>query len=75
MMDSVQTAWQANLKVNMALLNHLTPEMLEARTPGGGFSVAQHLAHIVGVTNILGLEARQKFGETAQPLHDQRRPG
>lgn len=54
MTSSVQTAWQANLKVNMALLNHLTPEMLDARTPGGGYSVAQHLAEIVGTTKNWG---------------------
>jgi uncharacterized damage-inducible protein DinB len=54
MTGSVQTAWQANLKVNMALLEHLTPEMLDARTPGGGYSVAQHLAEIVGTTKNWG---------------------
>ncbi len=52
--DAVQTAWQANLKVNQILLEHLTPEMLNARTPGGGYSAAQHLAHIVGVTKYRG---------------------
>lgn len=54
MTGPVQTAWQANLKVNMALLEHLTPEMLGARTPGGGYSVAQHLAEIVGTTKYWG---------------------
>ena len=54
MMDSVQTAWQANLKVNTMLVNHLTPEMLDARTPGGGYSVALHLAHLVGTTKYWG---------------------
>jgi uncharacterized damage-inducible protein DinB len=52
--DSVQDAWNANLEVNLVLLEHLTPEMLEARTPGGGFSVAQHLAHLVGTTKYWG---------------------
>ena len=55
-LDPVQTAWQANLRVNQTLLEHLTLEMLEARTPGGGFSVAQHLAHIVGVTKYRGVQ-------------------
>ena len=54
MMNSVQTAWQANLKVNTVLVNHLTPEMLDARTPGGGYSVALHLAHLVGTTKYWG---------------------
>jgi uncharacterized damage-inducible protein DinB len=42
-------AWQTNTRVNRLLLAHLTPAMLAAQTPGGGFSVAQHLAHMVGV--------------------------
>ncbi len=54
--SAVQTAWQANLKVNQVLLEHLTPEMLQARTPGGGYSVGQHLAHIVGVTKYRGTQ-------------------
>lgn len=53
-MNSVQTAWQANLKVNQTLVDHLNLEMLNARTPGGGYSVAQHLAHIVGTTKYWG---------------------
>lgn len=52
--DTVQAAWQANLRVNEVLLGHLTPEMLDARTPGGGYSVAQHLAHMVGTTKYWG---------------------
>lgn len=45
---SVQAAWQTNLKVNLVLVDHLTSEMLDARTPGGGYTAAQHLAHLVG---------------------------
>ncbi len=63
MMDSVQTAWQANLKVNTVLVNHLTPEMLDARTPGGGYSVALHLAHLVGVTKSWGSKLDKNLGE------------
>ncbi len=51
---SVRAAWGRNLEVNRALVGHLTPEMLGARTSGGGFSVAQHLSHIVGVTKFWG---------------------
>lgn len=43
--NSVQNAWDANLEVNLVLL-----KMLKVRTPGGGYSVAQHLAHLVGTT-------------------------
>ena len=46
-MNDFTSAWQANAAINDALLNHLTPEMLEAGTPGAGYTVAQHLAHMV----------------------------
>lgn len=61
--DAVQTAWQANLRVNEVLLKHLTPEMLDARTPGGGYSVARHLAHIVGTTKYWGSKLDKNLGE------------
>ena len=48
---SVKSAWQVNSRVDDALLEHLTPEMLHAETPGGGYSVAQHLAHLTGSLN------------------------
>jgi uncharacterized damage-inducible protein DinB len=51
---SVKEAWQANTRVNTALLEHLTPEMLDAHTPGVGYSVAQHLAHMTQVTKYWG---------------------
>ena len=38
--------WLANTRVNLALLEYIDPNMLKAQTPGGGYSVAQHLAHI-----------------------------
>jgi uncharacterized damage-inducible protein DinB len=44
--ESVKEAWLVNDKVNKVLLEHLTPDMVEAKTPGGGYSVAQHLAHM-----------------------------
>ena len=59
--SAAQTAWQANLKVNQILLEHLTPEMLQARTPGGGFSVAQDLAHMVGVTKYRGIQLDERL--------------
>ncbi len=42
----ISKAWAANNAVNNELLAHLTPPMLEAVTPGGGYSTAQHLAHM-----------------------------
>lgn len=46
-MSDVTVAWNANAAINDVPLNHLTPAMLEATTPGGGYTVAQHLAHMV----------------------------
>lgn len=46
----------------MALLEHLTPEMLDARTPGGGYSVARHLAHIVSSTKYWGSRLDKNLG-------------
>jgi uncharacterized damage-inducible protein DinB len=54
--ESVRQAWGNNLRVNQVVLSHLTPEMLGARTPGGGMSVAQHLAHIVGTVKYWGTQ-------------------
>lgn len=60
-------AWQTNNAVNDVLLAHLTPAMLEVQTLGGGFSVAQHLAHMVFVQKswLWSLSP-----EAVQPLED-----
>ncbi len=52
--DAVEAAWQRNLAVNRALLEHLQPPMLGARSPGGGASVAQVLAHMAGTVKFWG---------------------
>lgn len=44
--EATKESWLINDKVNKVLLGHLTPDMIEAKTPGGGYSVAQHLAHM-----------------------------
>ena len=46
-MNDITLAWNANTAINAVLLEHLTPAMLEAATPGGGQTVAQHLTHMV----------------------------
>jgi len=46
--QSVLECWQANNQVNENLLQHLSQEMLDAQTPGGGMTVAGHLAEISG---------------------------
>ncbi len=48
--EATKLAWASNQSVNDVLLDHLTdPEMMRAKTPGGGYTVAQHLAHMVEV--------------------------
>jgi uncharacterized damage-inducible protein DinB len=56
----LEEAWQANHKVNVVLLEHLGPDMLEAKTPGGGYTVAQHLAHITGTVKYWGMSLDEK---------------
>lgn len=51
---SVREAWGANARVNEVLLTHLTPEMLAAGTPGGGYTVARHVAHILNTVQYWG---------------------
>ena len=53
---SAKEAWQANGRVNHVLLEHLTPEMVAAQTPGGGWNVAQHIAEIVATPKHFGVK-------------------
>jgi uncharacterized damage-inducible protein DinB len=47
--EALTVAARSNADVNDLLVAHLSsPEMLDARTPGGGFTVAEHLAHMAG---------------------------
>jgi uncharacterized damage-inducible protein DinB len=46
-MNDITLAWNANTAINAVLLEHLTPAMLNAATPAGGQTVAQHLTHMV----------------------------
>lgn len=65
--QSVKEAWQINIRINRSVLEHLTPEMVEAKTPGGGFSVAEHIVEIVGTPKHWG----SKFDKaTLGPLPD-----
>jgi uncharacterized damage-inducible protein DinB len=54
--SEIEFAWNSNNAVNQVLLQHLTPAMLKAGTPGGGYSIAQHLAHMVGESKQWGTE-------------------
>ena len=40
---TITDSWNANNAVNNALLEHLTPAMLEPQTPGEGWTVGQHI--------------------------------
>lgn len=62
--ETIKEAWQANDQVNEVLLEHLTPEMLAAKTPGGGYTVAQQLAHMTGTKKFWGM----KLSDTLQQL-------
>ena len=48
--ETIKDAWLSNLQVNLNLLEHLNTEMLNAQNSSNGYTVAQHLAHMVEVT-------------------------
>ena len=54
--QTVKDAWHENLRVTLALLDHLDTKSLQAKTPGGGYTVAQHLAHITASTKFWGMD-------------------
>ncbi len=57
--SEIEFAWNTNNTVNAVLLEHLTPAMLEAGTPEGGYTVAQHLAHMVECTKSWGMQLEE----------------
>ena len=67
---AVRHAWGANARVNDVLLAHLTPEMLGAQTPGGGYTVARHLAHILNTVQYWGSLRDKRFGELPSPVRE-----
>jgi uncharacterized damage-inducible protein DinB len=46
--DVLFEAWDRNARVNDALLEHLTPELMRLDDRAGGWTVAQHLAEMSG---------------------------
>jgi uncharacterized damage-inducible protein DinB len=66
---TVKEAWQANEQVNKILLEHLTPDMLNAQTPGGGYTVARHIAHMTGTKKFFGAMLDDSL-KTLPDLHD-----
>jgi uncharacterized damage-inducible protein DinB len=60
--QTVREAWQANERVNKILLEHLTSDMLSSQTPGGGYTVAQHLAHMTATQKFWGKKLNSDLG-------------
>lgn len=67
---SVREAWRANARVNDVLLTHLTPEMLAAGTPGGGYTVARHVAHILNTVQYWGSLRDERLGALPSPIRE-----
>jgi uncharacterized damage-inducible protein DinB len=67
--SEIEFAWNTNNAVNAVLLEHLTTDMLEAGTPGGGYSVAQHLAHMVECTKGWGMQLEKEELEKLPDLY------
>lgn len=73
--SSVKEAWQVNGRVNGALLEHLTPAMVHAQTPGGGWSVAQHIAEIVNTPKYFGIKFDEARLRPLPNLYDEEAEG
>ena len=67
---SVKEAWQANTRVNRALLEHLIPDMVAAQTSGGGYTVAQHIAEIVATPKQWGTKLAKAKLEPLPNLYE-----
>ncbi len=52
--DSLKESWRINTDINLNVLEHLSPEMLQAQTPGAGLTVAQHLVHMMDALKFWG---------------------
>lgn len=69
--EALRDAARSNADVNDLLAAHLsTPEMLDARTPGGGFTVAQHLAHMAGTSKFWLMKLSAGAAEALPDLYD-----
>ncbi len=74
MSPEIEFAWNTNNAVNDILLDYLTPPMLKTVTPGGGYTVAQHLAHMVEATkywlSVLEPSAAKPLGDLFDNFED-----
>ncbi|HEX7022110.1 MAG TPA: DinB family protein [Trueperaceae bacterium] len=64
--QTIEDAWRANARANRVLLEHLTPEMLAAKTPGGGMSIAEQLAHVTGTVVFWGMKLDASMAALAE---------
>jgi uncharacterized damage-inducible protein DinB len=71
----ISKAWAANNAVNNELLAYLTSPMLEAVTPGGGYTVAQHLAHMTECIKGWGMELEEGRLKDLPDLYSNYDPG
>ncbi|ADV68363.1 DinB family protein [Deinococcus maricopensis] len=63
-------AVHANIATNDAVCAALTPAMMDAVTPGGGYTVAQHLAHMAASTKHWLAELDDAAGAPLPDLYD-----
>jgi uncharacterized damage-inducible protein DinB len=68
--SAVKEAWEINSQINQSVLRHLSPEMLSAKTPGGGFSVAEHLVEILYTPKYFGLKFAPEHLQTLPNLFE-----
>lgn len=69
--EALRVAARSNAAVNDLLAVHLSaPGMLDARTPGDGYTVAQHLAHLVELRRYWLSELSAGAAEGLPGLHD-----
>lgn len=68
---AVREAWATNARVNDVLLAHLTPAMLDAQTPGGGYTVARHVAHVISTVQYWGsLRDKARLEALPSPIRE-----
>ena len=62
---------KCKISVNKALLDHLTPEMLSAKTPAGDFTIAHHLADMANCPKYWGAKSESKAIKALDNLYDE----
>lgn len=74
LIGALRDAARSNADVNDLLVAHLTtPEMLDARTPSGGFTVAEQLAHMAGTSKFWLMKLSAGAAADLPDLYDPQR--